>query len=91
MNKFGSEHIQKMYNGEKVVCKDTRQPVFEAFKTYHDVLGEGFAIVTFEGLINYPSAENAVARGEQDLDYFFYKNNESVLEKMNEIYEENFA
>lgn len=86
---YNENHITEIKNGKVISFIEKSQfssvALFKAFEHKDLDMNKQIAIVTYDGLINYPNMHNAVWNGKLGVDYFIYTNSSDALNKMNQL------
>jgi len=86
---YNDSHITEIKKGRVVSFIEkmefSKVALFKAFEHKDLEMNKHIAIVTYEGLTNYPNMYNAVWNGKLGVDYFIFNNNTDALNKMNEL------
>lgn len=86
---YNENHIAEIKSGKVISFIEKMQfssvALFKAFEHKDLDMNKKIAIVTYEGLTNYPNMYNAVWNGKLGVDYFMFNNNSDALNKMNEL------
>ena len=86
---YNENHITEIKNGRVISFVEKSQfssvALFKAFEHKALDMNKQIAIVTYDGLTNYPNMHNAVWNGKLGIDYFLFTNSNDALNKMNEL------
>ena len=86
---YNDNHITEIKNGKVISFVEKTQfssvALFKAFEHKDLDMNKQIAIVTYEGLTNYPNMHNAVWNGKVGVDYFIFSYELDALNKMNEL------
>ena len=86
---YNENHIAEIKNDKVISFVEKSQfssvALFKAFEHMDLDMNKYIAIVTYDGLTNYPNMSNAIWKGKPEVDYFLFTDSVSALNKMNEL------